>query len=107
MKIKQGDMVTIITGKEKGKQGKVLKTLQGQVVVEKRALVTRHIKKTAEKEGGIIRKEAPIDVSNIKLVCPECGKNVRVGYEVPETGKKYRICKKCKKTIDKQIITKK
>lgn len=109
MKIKQGDLVAVIAGKEKGKQGKVLRTASSRngVIVENVAVVTRHVKKTAQAAGSIVKKEGVVDVSNVMLVCPSCSKATRVGYAVPEEGKKYRVCKKCGKAIDQKVTKKK
>ena len=97
MKIKKGDTVLIISGKDKGKQGKVFKALpeENKILVEGVNLRKRHQKprKSGEK-GQIITKPGPIDVSSAKIICSKCGKAVRSGYKIVE-GKKYRICKKC------------
>lgn len=101
MKIKSNDQVTILTGKDKGKKGKVLKVLvkQRAVVVEKVNIRTKHIKKRENKPGEIIKFEAPIDISNVMLICPKCGKAARVGYKKLTNKKKQRICKKCKEAV--------
>ena len=101
MKIKKNDTVLIISGKDKGKKGKVLKVYpeDGAVLVEGLNLRKRHQrpKKQGEK-GQILQLPSPIDVSNIMLVCAKCGKNTRVGYKFSgET--KYRICKKCQQEV--------
>jgi large subunit ribosomal protein L24 len=105
MKIKVNDQIVVITGKDKGKKGKVLKamTKQNKVVVEKINLKTKHIKKTQQKAGERIQFEAPMNASNAMVVCPHCDKNTRVGYKKLATGKKQRICKKCKETLDKIV----
>ena len=101
MKIRKGDTVLIISGKDRGKKGKVLRALpeKRKIVVEGVGLVTRHqrAKKTGEK-GQIVEMPLAIDVSNAKLICPKCGKAARIGYKIVE-GKKFRICKKCKKEV--------
>ena len=101
MKIKLNDQVAIMAGKDKGKKGKVLKVLakHGTVVVEKVNIRTKHIKKRENKPGEIIKFEAPINVSNVMLVCPKCSKAVRVGYKILQNKKKQRICKKCKEAV--------
>ncbi len=103
MKVKVNDLVKVTTGKDKGKTGKVMKTFstQNKIVVEKINLRTKHIKKTARKAGQKVRFEAPIDVSNVMVVCPGCKETTRIGYNLPESGKKQRQCKKCKELIDK------
>jgi len=101
MKIKKGDTVLIISGKDKGKKGKIFKAFpkKRKVLIEGVNLMKKHQKpkKTGEK-GQIIEKPAPISVSNVKLICSKCNKAVRVGYKIIEN-KKYRICKKCNKQI--------
>lgn len=101
MKIKSNDNVAIMAGKDKGKKGKVLKVLvkQGAVVVEKINIRTKHIKKRENKPGEIIKFEAPVDISNVMLVCPKCAKAVRIGYKILANKKKQRICKKCKEAV--------
>jgi len=101
MKIKKNDTVLIITGKDKGKKGKVLEAFprEGKIVVEGVNLAKKHRRPTRQEEKGqIIEIPKPIDVSNVKLVCPKCGQAVRVGYRL--TGKdKERICKKCGQVV--------
>ena len=99
MKIKKDDKVIVLSGKDKGKQGKVLiadpKGLK--VVVEGVNVATKHQKPRKQgEEGGIIKVETPIYVSKVQLelVCPKCGKGVRVGYKM-DGDKKIRVCKKC------------
>lgn len=97
MKIKTNDQVLIIAGNDKGKKGKVLKSLpdKKRIVVEGIALVKKHVKpKKAGQKGQTVSAPRAIDISNVELVCSKCGKATRVGYEIIE-GKKYRICKKC------------
>ena len=101
MKIKKGDTVLVISGKDKGKKGKILKAFpkKRRVLIEGVNLMKKHQKpkKTGEK-GQIIEKPASISVSSIKLICSKCNKAVRVGYKIADN-KKYRICKKCNKQI--------
>lgn len=101
MKIKKGDTVLIISGKDKGKKGKILKAFpkKRRVLIEGVNIKKKHQKpkKTGEK-GQIIEKPAPISVSNAKLICSKCNKAVRIGYKIVGD-KKYRICKKCNKQI--------
>ena len=101
--VRSGDTVVVISGDEKGKKGKVLKAMPetGKVVVEGVALVTKHQKSRGQgMPGGIVKKEAAIDASNVMLVCPKCKKGVRVGYSVLENGTKVRVCKKCGASIE-------
>jgi large subunit ribosomal protein L24 len=101
VKIKKGDEVTVIAGKDLGARGRVLQVLpkKRRVVVEGINRVTRHEKvrlnRRGSQEGGITHKEIPIDLSNVALVCPTDG-TARLGYRVDEgSGSKVRICKKC------------
>lgn len=105
MKVKKGDNVAVIAGKDKGKTGKVMRTMKKRnaVVVEKVNVKKRHVKKTTSRAGEIIQFEAPIDASNVKVICPQCKKATRVGYTIPKDGKKRRMCKKCNETMD-QIV---
>lgn len=101
MKIKKGDQVLIITGKDKGEEGKVIKAMPGEnkVVVEGLHLRKKHVKPKKKGESGqVVEFPAPMDVSNVKLICPSCGEPTRVGYKV-EKGNKVRICKKCDQEI--------
>ena len=101
MKIKQGDKVVIIAGKDKGKEGKVLKTLRAssKVIVEGVNIVKKHIKPNGGEEGRIAEIEAPLHVSNVMLYDEKAKKGTRVGYEVKD-GKKTRVSKKSSKKID-------
>ena len=98
MNVKKGDKVQVLSGKDKGAQGEVLKAFpaEGKVIVEGVAMVKKHQKpNAANQQGGIIEQEAAIDVSNVMLVCPTCGKATRVGHATDADGKKVRVCKKC------------
>ena len=95
MNVKKGDTVVVLSGKDKGKQGKVLGTVPGslKVVVEGINMVTCHVKPRRQgEEGGIVKREAAIYASKVQVVCPKCGKSTRVGYELKD-GKKVRTCK--------------
>ena len=97
MKIRKDDMVVVITGSDKGKQGKVLSVdpKANKVLVEGVQVASKHYKARRQgEEGGIIKKETPVFASKVMLVCPKCGKATRVGHAVVE-GKKVRTCKKC------------
>ncbi len=101
MKIKKGDRVLIISGKYRGKTGKVLAVFpkEKRVLVEGINLAKKHQKPRREGEKGqVIEMPRPIDVSNLKLICPKCGKATRVGYRI-EGKRKYRICKRCGQEI--------
>jgi len=97
MKIKKGDTVLVISGKCRGKTGRVLRAFpeERKILVEGVNLIKKHQRpRKADEKGQIIEMPSPIDVSNVKLICPKCGKATRVGYKITE-GNKYRICKKC------------
>jgi len=97
LKIKKGDTVQVMTGKDRGKTGKVLAVhpTTHRVTVEKVNIVTRHIKpKQSMQKGQRITKEAPIDISNVMVLCPKTKKPSRVGFVVREDGRKVRIAKK-------------
>jgi large subunit ribosomal protein L24 len=101
-KIKKGDHVVVITGKDKGKKGEVLKMLpdENRAVVSGVAMVRRHQKQTAAQEGGIIAKEAPIHISNLALEDPKDGMPTRVGYKFLKDGRKVRFAKRSGEVID-------
>ncbi|MGM0410750.1 MAG: 50S ribosomal protein L24 [Bacillota bacterium] len=104
MRIKKGDQVEVISGKDRGKRGEVLKVIpdDDRVVVEDVNIVHRHQRPTQDMpQGGIIENEAPIHISNVQLVCPHCDKKTRFGVDVLDNGKKVRVCKKCDEDIDK------
>ncbi len=97
MKIRKNDTVLIISGKDRGKKGKVLDVFpqEARVVVEGSNIRKKHVKpKRSGEKGQVVETPAPLAVSNVKLICPKCGKPTRVGYKIVED-KKYRICKKC------------
>ena len=106
VRIKKGDTVVVMRGKEKGKTGEVIRVLRekNRVVVKDVNLVKKHVKEIPNvREGGIYEFEAPIHMSNVMLVCPKCGKPTRVGFRVVQEGdtlRKYRFCKKCGENID-------
>ena len=102
LNIKMNDNVVILTGKDKGEKGKVMKVdpATGRIVIQNLNMIVRHTKPRRQgEEGGRINKEGTINVSNVMLVCPSCKKATRVGHII-EDGKKYRACKKCGKKID-------
>ena len=106
MTVKTGDNVLVIAGKEKGKTGKVTAVYADdrRVVVEGVNVVSKHQKPRSQQDkGGIIKKSAPIDASNVLVVCPLCGKATRVAHSEVE-GKKVRSCKKCGGSLDKEYV---
>ena len=97
MNVKKGDTVVVLSGKDKGKQGKVQGTIpsEAKVVVEGVNMVTCHTKPRRQGEqGGIVRREAALYASKVQVVCPKCGKGTRVAHKI-EDGKKTRVCKHC------------
>jgi large subunit ribosomal protein L24 len=101
MNVKKGDTVIVLSGKDKGKQGKVLGTVpsEAKVVVEGINMVTCHVKPRKQGEqGGIIKKEAPLDASKVQVVCPKCGKGTRIAHKI-ENGQSIRVCKHCGATL--------
>ena len=101
-KIKKGDKVVVLTGRDKGKAGEVLQVLpkDGRAVVRGVNLVKRHTKQSPQSEGGIISKEATIDLSNIAIADPKDGKATRVGFKVLDDGRKVRFAKRSGDLID-------
>jgi large subunit ribosomal protein L24 len=98
LKIKKGDRVRVLQGKDRGKEGEVTRAFpsDGKVIVDGVNIVKRHQRATrATMQGGIIDKHLPIDVSNVALVCPGCGKPTRGGYRFDDQGRKSRVCKHC------------
>ncbi len=97
MSIKKDDQVVVLSGKDKGKQGKILEVMpkSSKVIVEGVNVVSRHTKPRRQgEEGGILKKEAPVYACKVQKVCPHCNKATRIGHKV-EGDKKVRICKKC------------
>lgn len=103
MHIKKDDIVMVISGKDKGKQGKVIQAYpkEGKVLVENVNMVTKHQKPTQQmQQGGIVKQEGNLEASNVLLYCPTCDKGVRTGHKVLSDGKKVRYCKKCNETFN-------
>ncbi len=98
LKIKKGDRVRVLTGKDRGKTGQVTRALPEvrKVIVDGVNVAKKHQKATrATMQGGIIDKDMPIPVANVAIVCPSCGKPTRVGFKIDADGTKVRVCKKC------------
>ena len=98
LKIKKGDRVQVLTGKDRGKKGEVMRAIpaEGKVIVDGVNVAKKHQKATkATMQGGIIDKDMPIPVANVAILCPSCGKPTRVGYTIDGDGTKVRVCKKC------------
>lgn len=103
--LKKNDQVEVIAGKDKGRVGKVLKVLpdENRAVVERVNMVKRHTKaREMNQQGQIVEKEAPIHVSNLQLICPECTKTGRIGKKILDDGAKIRFCKSCGESIEKK-----
>ena len=101
--VKSGDTVIVLSGKDRGKKGKVLKVIpkEQRVIVEGVNIVKKHQKPRGQfQQGGIIETEAPIHSSNVMLVCPRCNKPAKIAKQISEDGQKSRVCKKCKEVID-------
>ena len=97
MNIKKGDTIVVLSGKDKGKQGKVLGTVPGEskVVAEGINVATCHVKPRRQgEEGGIVKREAAIASCKVQVVCPKCGKGTRIAHKI-ENGEKTRVCKHC------------
>jgi large subunit ribosomal protein L24 len=100
-KIRSGDTVLVVSGRNKGQQGKVRKNLidEDRVVIEGINIVKKHIKRGRARQAGIVEVEAPLQVSNVMLVCPSCKQPTRVGVRKGDDGKNVRFCKKCENAI--------
>ena len=101
--IKKGDTVQIISGDDKGKKGKVLEAIpsENRVLVEGINIQTKHTKpRRAGETGGIVKQEAPVNVSKVMVVCKKCNSVTRVKHVTLSDGKKVRACKKCNETLD-------
>jgi len=97
MKLKKGDTILVITGKDKGKTAKILKSFpkEGMILVEGVNLRSKHVKpKRQGEKGQVVKVPSPLNSSNAKFLCPKCQKVTRLGYEVTKD-RKYRVCKKC------------
>ena len=102
--LKKDDIVEVITGREKGKKGKVLAFFPetGKLTVEKLNMLKRHMKGDGKsRQSGIVDKEGAIHLSNVLIVCDKCGKGVRVKRKKLEDGKRVRVCRKCGEVIDR------
>ena len=111
MNIKKGDTVLIITGKDRGKQGTVSRAMpqDNKVIIEGLNIVKKHVRPQGQtRQGGVIDKAMPIDVSNTMLICTECGEPTRVGHDrrpmgVDQKLRPVRVCKKCHKVIEDRM----
>jgi large subunit ribosomal protein L24 len=103
--LKKNDNVIVISGRDAGKRGRVLRVLpeKGRLVVEGVNFIKRHTRANPQKnvQGGIVEREASLSASNVQLVCPECGARTRIGRRLLEDGRRVRYCVKCKGVVDK------
>ena len=102
MRIRKNDQVLVLTGKDKGKKGRVMRVYPDhtRVLIEKINYHKVAVRRTqANPKGGIVQMEKPLQISNVQLVCPRCSKPTRVGYSVLADGEKQRICKKCNEVL--------
>ncbi|HTG36636.1 MAG: 50S ribosomal protein L24 [Thermoanaerobaculia bacterium] len=101
--VKKNDQVLVTTGKDRGASGRVLRVLasEGKAIVERVNMIKRHTRPNPNKgvQGGILEREAPIQISNLKVICPECGKPSRMGRQRLEDGRGVRVCKNCDATF--------
>lgn len=103
LRIKKGDTVMVITGKDNNKTGKILRIFskKERVVIEGLNLIKKHTRARGNQPGGIEEKEAPVHISNVMLYCPKCSKPVRIKKAILENGEKVRVCVKCGEAFDK------
>ena len=103
--IRRNDTVSINTGKDSGKRGRVLKVLpaKNRLIVEGVNMIKRHTRPNPQRQikGVIVQREASLHASKVQLVCPECGKMTRIGHRILNDGRKIRICRKCDGVVDK------
>ena len=108
MKILKGDKVKILIGKDKGREGEVVKAIpkKDKIVVKGLNLYKKHIKPSQGRPGSIVEKERSITVSKVAVICPSCKKTIRVAYLIDKSGEKSRICRKCKATLNTPVVKK-
>jgi large subunit ribosomal protein L24 len=103
--IRKNDNVLVITGKDRGKRGRVLRVDpdKNRLIVEGVNMIKRHTRPNPQRniKGGVVEREASVNASNVQLVCPECGKQTRIGRRILGDGRKVRICRKCEGVVDK------
>jgi len=101
-KLRKGDKVKVISGNDRGREGEVLRVYPKahRILVKGIGMITRHQRPTQrQREGGIIEREGTIPLSNVLVICPECDKPTRIGFQIAETGEKLRLCKQCQRTF--------
>jgi large subunit ribosomal protein L24 len=105
MSLHKNDLVEVLTGRDAGKKGKILKVIpeKNRVIVQGVGFIKKHTRPNPQKniKGGIAEREAPIHASNVMVVCPECQKRTRVGKKFLDDGRKVRICRKCEGVLDR------
>jgi len=105
MNLRKNDTVQVITGRDAGKQGKVLKILRekNRVIVQGVGFTKKHTRPNPQRniKGGIAEREAPIHASNVMIMCGECGKRTRIGHKLMADGTKARICRRCQGVLDR------
>ena len=108
MKILKGDKVKVLIGKDKGREGEVIKSFpkNSAIVVKGLNMFKKHIKPSQGRPGSIVEKERSLHISKVILICPECKKTTRVGYKIDKSGTKYRICKKCQAVLTQEAAKK-
>jgi large subunit ribosomal protein L24 len=103
--IRKNDTVLVVTGKDRGKRGRVLQIVpdNNRLIVEGVNMIKRHTRPNPGKniQGGIVQREASLHASNVQLVCPECGAQTRVGRKILGDGRKVRVCRRCEGVVDK------
>src|SRR4029434_5167774 len=103
--IRKNDNVLVVTGKDRGKRGRVLKVLpvNNRLAIERFSMIKHHTRPNPGKniKGGIVEREASVHASNVQLVCPECGAQTRIGRKILGDGRKVRVCRKCEGVVDK------
>lgn len=106
MKVLRNDTIEVITGKDKGKRGRVRTVLpkENRVVVESINIYKRHVRRGRARQTGIIEFEAPLNASNVMVVCTNCDRPTRIGYDAQEDGAKVRVCKHCDQIIERKVI---
>ena len=105
MNLRKNDTVQVLSGRDAGKQGKVLKVIRekNRVIVQGVGFTKKHTRPNPQRniKGGIAEREAPIHASNVMIVCGECGKRTRIGHKIMGDGKKARICRRCEGVLDR------
>jgi large subunit ribosomal protein L24 len=103
VQVRKNDSVMVIAGKERGKTGKILRVLpdKGAVLIERINLIKRHSRpRGPQQPGGIVEKEAPMEASNIMIMCDKCNAPVRIGRKILADGEKIRVCRRCGEALD-------